>query len=149
MDDSQVEILLIEDNSGDVRLTIEALKEQQINNNLHVVNDGEEALAFLRNEGAYAAAPRPHLIFLDLNLPKRHGREVLAEIKNDERLKRIPVIVLTTSKSDEDIAKSYDLHANCYIIKPADFERFVEIIHSIKEFWFSVAVLPDSSGNEK
>ncbi len=149
MDDSYVEILLIEDNSGDVRLTIEALKEQQISNNLHVVNDGEEALAFLRNEGAYAGAPRPHLIFLDLNLPKRHGLEILAQIKTDEKFKSIPVIVLTTSKSDEDIAKSYDLHANCYIIKPSDFERFVEIIHSIKEFWLSVAVLPDSSGDEK
>jgi chemotaxis family two-component system response regulator Rcp1 len=137
-----LDILLVEDNPGDVRLTQEALKENQLHNSLHVTRTGVEAMAFLRQEGEYADAPRPGLILLDLNLPKKDGREVLAEIKNDENLKRIPVVVLTTSKAEEDILKTYDLHANCYITKPVDLDRFIEVVQSIKDFWFAVVELP-------
>lgn len=137
-----IEILLVEDNPGDVRLTIEALKEGRVRNRLSVARDGVEALAFLRREGPHAQAPRPDLILLDLNLPRRDGREVLAEIKDDAVLRRIPVVVLTTSKAEEDILRTYDLHANCYITKPVDLEQFIRVVHSINDFWLSVVCLP-------
>lgn len=137
-----VEILLVEDNPGDVRLTQEGLKEGKVRNTLHVVRDGVEALAFLRREGEYAHAPRPDLILLDLNLPKKDGREVLAEIKEDPILRRIPVVVLTVSKAEEDILKTYDLHANCYITKPVGLEQFIRVVKSIDDFWFSIVKLP-------
>lgn len=140
-----VEILLVEDNPGDVRLTIEALKEGKVRNNLAVAKDGVEALAFLRQEGAYAGATRPDLILLDLNLPRKDGREVLAEIKEDPDLRRIPVVVLTTSKAEEDILRTYDLHANCYITKPVDLEQFISVVRSIDDFWLSVVRLPPKS----
>jgi CheY-like chemotaxis protein len=138
-----IEILLVEDNPGDVRLTREGLKDGKINNNLHVVKDGVEALSFLHKHNGYANAPRPDLILLDLNLPKKDGREVLAEIKTDENLRRIPVVILTTSDAEEDIVKTYDLHANCYITKPVDFNQFIQVINNIEEFWFTVVKLPD------
>ena len=141
-----IELLLIEDNPGDVRLAREGLKEGKILNRLHVARDGEEALAFLRREGAFADVPRPDLILLDLNLPKKDGREVLAEIKADPRLLRIPVVVLTTSEAEEDVLRSYDLHANCYISKPMDLERFIEVIMAIEQFWFTIVQLPDGHG---
>ncbi|WNG14155.1 response regulator [Cystobacter fuscus] len=137
-----IEILLVEDNPGDVRLTIEALKEGKVSNRLSVARDGVEALAFLRREGAHASAPRPDLILLDLNLPRRDGREVLAEIKADAKLRRIPVVVLTTSKAEEDILRTYDLHANCYINKPVDLDQFISVVRSIDDFWLSVVRLP-------
>ena len=137
-----IEILLVEDNSGDVRLTIEALKEGKVRNRLSVARDGVEALAFLRREGPHASAPRPDLILLDLNLPRLDGREVLAEIKTDARLRRIPVVVLTTSKAEEDILRTYDLHANCYINKPVDLDQFISVVRSIDDFWLSVVRLP-------
>ncbi|MDG6256397.1 MAG: response regulator [Methanomicrobiaceae archaeon] len=137
-----VEILLVEDNPGDVRLTKEALREGKVRNNLHIVMDGEEAMAFLRKEGEYAGAPRPDLILLDLNLPRKDGREVLAEIKDDEDLKSIPVVVLTTSQAEEDVARTYNLHANCYITKPVDLEQFLHVVHSIENFWLSIVKLP-------
>lgn len=137
-----VEILLVEDNPGDVRLTELALKENKIVNNLHVASDGVEAMQFLLHKGDYADSPRPDVILLDLNLPKKDGREVLAEIKAHEQLKRIPVVILTTSEADEDIIKTYDLHANCYITKPVDFEQFIQVVHTIEGFWFSIVRLP-------
>jgi CheY-like chemotaxis protein len=137
-----IEILLVEDNPGDVRLTMEALKEGKVRNNLNVVTDGVEALAFLRRHGKYGDAPQPDLILLDLNLPKKDGREVLGEIKLDEALKRIPVVVLTTSRAEEDILRSYNLHANCYITKPVDLERFFTVVKSIEDFWLTVVKLP-------
>jgi CheY-like chemotaxis protein len=137
-----IEILLVEDNPGDVRLTREALKDSKLNNNLHVVNDGLEALAFLRKEGKYINAPRPDLILLDLNLPKKNGRDVLTEIKEDPDLKRIPVVILTTSSAEEDIIKSYNSHANCYITKPVDFEQFIKVVKKIEDFWFTIVKLP-------
>jgi two-component system, chemotaxis family, response regulator Rcp1 len=137
-----IEILLVEDNPGDVRLTKEALKEGRLRNNLNVAPDGVEALAFLRREGRFADVKRPDVILLDLNLPKKDGRQVLAEIKRDERLRRIPVVVLTTSKDEEDILRSYDLHANCYITKPVDLDAFIGIVRSIEEFWLGVVQLP-------
>ncbi|HXE74057.1 MAG TPA: response regulator [Candidatus Xenobia bacterium] len=137
-----IEILLVEDNPGDVRLTLEALKEAKVSNNLNVVADGVEALAFLRRQGKHSEAPRPDLVLLDLNLPRKDGREVLGEIKQDEALKRIPVVVLTTSRAEEDILKSYDLHANCYITKPVDLERFLTVVKSIEDFWLTVVKLP-------
>jgi len=136
------EILLVEDNPADVRLTMEALKEEKFHSNLHVVTDGEEALAFLRRQGKYSKAARPDLILLDLNLPKVDGREVLREIKGDDRLKSIPVVVLTVSKSEEDILKSYKLHANCYITKPVDLTQFVKVAQSVQEFWLTIVKLP-------
>ena len=136
------EILLVEDNPGDVELTREALSDAKISNNLHVVQDGVEAMAFLRHQGRYAGAPRPDLILLDLNLPKKDGREVLTEIKEDADLRIIPVVVLTTSKADEDIMKSYRQHVNSYITKPVDFAGFTKVVKSIECFWFSVVVLP-------
>ncbi len=137
-----IEILLVEDNPGDVRLTIEALKEGKVSNNLSVARDGVEALAFLRREGSFSQAPRPDLVLLDLNLPRKDGREVLAEIKVDPLLRRIPVVVLTTSKAEEDILRTYDLHANCYITKPVDLEQFISVVRSIDDFWLSVVKLP-------
>ncbi len=139
-----IEILLVEDNPGDVRLTIEALKEAKVINHLTVVKDGVEALAFLRRQGSYTTAPRPHLILLDLNLPRKDGREVLADIKTDDNLKRIPVVVLTTSQDEQDVLKSYNLHANCYITKPVDLDQFVRVVRSIEDFWLGIVVLPAS-----
>jgi CheY-like chemotaxis protein len=139
-----IEILLVEDNPGDVRLTIEALKDGKVSNRLHVVKDGVEALVFLRQEGPYAAAPRPDVILLDLNLPKKDGRQVLEEIKADEHLRRIPVVVLTTSSSEQDILRTYDLHANCYITKPVDLEQFIDVVRGIEDFWLTVVKLPNS-----
>lgn len=136
-----VEILLVEDNPGDVRLTLEAFKEGKICNRLSVVGDGVEALAFLRREGRYANASRPDLILLDLNLPKKDGRDVLAEIKVEEHLKRIPVVVLTTSNAEIDILKTHDLNADCYITKPVDFAQFVTVVKLIEAFWFTVVKL--------
>jgi two-component system, chemotaxis family, response regulator Rcp1 len=137
-----IQVLLVEDNPGDVRLTKEALKEGKLLNQLTVVGDGVEALSFLRKEGIYADALQPELILLDLNLPKKDGREVLAEIKAAPNLRRIPVVVLTTSSSEEDILKIYDLHANCYITKPVDLEQFMGVVKSIEDFWVSVVKLP-------
>ena len=137
-----IEILLVEDNPGDVRLTQEALKEGKVYNNLHWAKDGVEALEFLQREGKYADAPRPDIILLDLNLPKKDGREVLAVIKKDDHLKHIPVVVLTTSKADEDVLKSYELHANCYVTKPVDLEKFIVVVQSIDRFWLTVVTLP-------
>jgi chemotaxis family two-component system response regulator Rcp1 len=137
-----IELLLVEDNPGDVRLTEEALREGKVRNHLHVAADGVEALAYLRREGQHAHAPKPDLILLDLNLPKKNGREVLEEIKADPDLRRIPVVILTVSKAEEDIMKSYNLHANCYITKPVDLDRFLEVVKSIEDFWLTVVVLP-------
>ncbi len=137
-----IQILLVEDNPGDVRLTREVLKEGRINNTLNVVEDGVEALAFLRHEGAYADAKRQDLVLLDLNLPKKEGREVLAEMKADPVLRRIPVIILTTSSAELDILDAYDLHANCYIPKPVDLDQFTTVVRSIEDFWLSIVKLP-------
>jgi CheY-like chemotaxis protein len=137
-----ISILLVEDNPGDVRLTMEALKEGKVNNDLRVAADGVEAIAMLRREGKHAGLPRPDLILLDLNLPRRDGREVLAEIKSDPVLKRIPVVVLTTSKAEEDVVRTYDLHANCYVTKPVDLDQFIHVVRSIDGFWLSVVELP-------
>lgn len=137
-----VEILLVEDNEGDVRLTREALKEGRIRNRLSVVYDGEQAIAFLKRVGEYADAPRPDLILLDLNLPRLDGREVLASIKNDVALKQIPVVVLTSSRTERDLLSAYDQHANCFINKPVEFDQFIEVIRSIEDFWLTIVVLP-------
>jgi two-component system, chemotaxis family, response regulator Rcp1 len=137
-----VEILLVEDNLGDVRLTIEALREGKINNNLHVAKDGVEALSFLKHQAGYEDSPVPDLILLDLNLPRKDGRELLLDIKEDADLRRIPVVVLTTSKAEEDIVKSYDLHANCYITKPVDLDKFIEVIRAVENFWLTIVKLP-------
>jgi CheY-like chemotaxis protein len=137
-----IEILLVEDNPGDVRLTIEAFKEAKVCNKLNVVEDGEEAISYLRNEGKYSNAPIPDLVLLDLNLPKKDGREVLSEIKNDSLLKKIPVIILTTSQAEEDVLKSYELNANCYVSKPVEFKQFLNVIRSVEDFWLSVVKLP-------
>jgi two-component system, chemotaxis family, response regulator Rcp1 len=137
-----IEILLVEDNAGDVRLTVEALREGRVPNNLHVASDGVEALAFLRRQGPFEAAARPDMILLDLNLPKKDGREVLAEIKADPDLRRIPIVVLTTSQAERDILQSYNLHANCYITKPVDIDAFFAVVRSIDSFWLAVVRLP-------
>ena len=137
-----VEILLVEDNPGDVRLTQEALRAGKVWNRLHHAEDGDAALAFLRKEGKYAGAPRPDVILLDLNLPRKDGREVLSEIKGDPRFAMIPVVILTTSKAEEDVLRSYGLHANCYIVKPMDFNRFAEVVSVIENFWFCIVKLP-------
>jgi two-component system, chemotaxis family, response regulator Rcp1 len=139
-----VKILLVEDNPGDVRLTREALKEGKVHNEMYVVQDGQAAISFLNRQGEYADAPRPDVILLDLNLPKMDGREVLAVIKNDPSLKRIPVIVLTTSEDERDILKSYDLHANAFVTKPVDLDRFIEIVGKIEGFWLTIVKLPPS-----
>jgi CheY-like chemotaxis protein len=137
-----IEILLVEDSSTDVLLAEEALLHAKISNTLHVVKDGVEAMAFLRMQGKYAQVPRPDLVLLDLNLPRKDGREVLAELKADSNLRSIPVVVLTTSKTQEDVLAAYDLHANCYITKPVDFEQFANVILAIDQFWFTVVTLP-------
>ena len=139
-----VEILLVEDNPGDERLTREALKEGKVYSNLHWVKDGVEALEFLRKKGKYSSTPRPDIILLDLNLPKKDGREVLQDIKSDETLKRIPVVVLTTSKAEEDVLRTYNLHANCYVTKPVDLEKFITVVQSIDRFWLTVVTLPNA-----
>ncbi|CAN5834996.1 response regulator [soil metagenome] len=137
-----VEILLVEDNPGDVRLTREALREGKVRNNLNVASDGVEALAYLRREGQYAGATRPDLILLDLNLPKKDGREVLAEIKQDPSLRHIPVVILSSSPAEQDIIRAYDLHANCYVTKPVDLDQFITVVKSIEDFWFTIVRLP-------
>jgi CheY-like chemotaxis protein len=143
-----IEILLVEDNLGDVDLTREALENGKFRNTLHVVRDGEAAMAFLRRKGKYVGVPCPGLVLLDLNLPKKDGREVLAEMKSDKDLKRIPVVVLTTSKADEDILSSYDLHANCFITKPIELNQFVKVVQAIEDFWLTIVKLPPN-GAEK
>ena len=140
--DKPVEVLLAEDNPGDVMLTKKALKRGKLANNLHVVTDGVEALSFLRHQGEYADAPRPDLVLLDLNMPRKDGQEVLEELKNDPELRRIPVVILTSSESEEDIVKSYELNANAYLTKPVDFDGFVEIVDRLEDFWFQVVKLP-------
>ena len=137
-----IEVLLVEDNPGDARLTQEALREGKLRNTVHHARDGVEALAFLKHEGAFHDAPTPDLILLDLNMPRKDGREVLAEMKQDPRLRLIPVVVLTTSEAEKDIIKSYELHANCYITKPVDLYKFIEIVQAIENFWLSVVTLP-------
>ncbi|HSI96391.1 MAG: response regulator [Methylophilaceae bacterium] len=139
-----VEFLLAEDNPGDVRLTKEALRESKISNNLNVVPDGVEAMAFLRREGKYADAPRPDVILLDLNLPKKDGREVLAEVKADPSLRLIPVVIITSSEAEQDVLKTYELYANCYVTKPVDLEQFIKVIQSIETFWLTIVTLPSS-----
>jgi len=138
-----IEILLVEDNPGDARLAFEALKDSKLKNNLYLATDGVEAMDFLRKNGKFSNSPRPDLILLDLNLPRKDGREVLAEIKNDESLKRIPVVILTISKAEEDIIKSYNLHANCYVTKPLDLDQFMLVVRSIEDFWLSIVKLPN------
>jgi len=144
-----IEILLIEDSPGDVCLTREALKEGKVLNNLNVVKDGVEAIAFLRREGQYAHAVRPNLILLDLNLPRKNGTEVLAEIKEDPELKRIPVVILTVSQAEEDIIKTYNLHANCYIKKPVELNQFLEVVKAIEDFWLVIVKLPPDGSKPK
>jgi two-component system response regulator len=141
-----VEILLVEDSPGDARLTKEALKGSKVINTLHHVQDGVEAMAFLRHQGVYANAPSPNLILLDLNLPRKNGLEVLAELKADARLRHIPVVILTISKSEEDIVKAYDRNANCFITKPIDFQQFMKVIKSIEQFWLAIVKLPPKEG---
>ncbi|HWF02583.1 MAG TPA: response regulator [Candidatus Angelobacter sp.] len=138
-----IDILLVEDNPGDVRLTQEVLKESRVGNNLMVATNGEEALACLRREGAFADAPRPGLILLDLNLPKKNGHEVLEQIKEDPDLRRIPVVVLTSSQAEQDILKTYNLHANCFISKPVDLAQFITVVKSIEDFWLAIVKLPN------
>jgi two-component system, chemotaxis family, response regulator Rcp1 len=137
------EIVLVEDNDGDVRLIVEAFKENKFLNNLHVAKDGVEAMEFLHKEGKYADAVHPDLILLDLNLPKKDGHEILGEVKADPHLKRIPVIILTSSKAEADIIKAYDLHANCYITKPIDMDQFIKVVRSIEDFWLTIVKLPE------
>lgn len=137
-----IEILLADDNEGDVRLALETLRESKIHNHVNVVHDGVQAMAYLRREAEFANALRPDLIMLDLNMPRKDGREVLAEIKSDDDLKRIPVVVLTISQAEQDILKSYNLHANCFITKPVDLQQFVRVVQSIEEFWFAIVKLP-------
>jgi len=146
MDGKAIEILLVEDNPGDVRLVREVFKDAKVANNIHVAEDGVEAMDFLRNEGRFADSVRPDLILLDLNLPKKDGREVLTEIKTDDALKRIPVIVLTTSSAEEDIMKSYGAYANSYITKPINLSQFIDVVRSIEDFWLTIVKLPP---NEK
>ena len=140
-----IEILLVEDNPGDVRLTVEGLNEGKVRNNLHVAKDGVEALSFLRRQGEHADAVRPDLILLDLNLPRKDGREVLADIKADPDLKTIPVVVLTTSRAEQDVLHSYELQANCYITKPVDLDQFITVVKSIENFWLTIVTLPHPS----
>ncbi|MBC8505087.1 MAG: response regulator [Anaerolineales bacterium] len=140
-----VEILLVEDNPGDIRLTREALKEGKVSNNLYIAKDGVEGLEFLRREGEHANAIRPDLVLLDLNLPRMDGRELLEIIKADDDLKRIPVVILTTSKSEEDVLETYNLHANCYITKPVDLDQFLKVVKTIEDFWMTIVKLPSNS----
>jgi chemotaxis family two-component system response regulator Rcp1 len=143
-----IDILLVEDNPGDVELAREALESCKMHNRLHTVDDGEKAMAFLRQQGPYAEVPRPDLILLDLNLPRKDGREVLAEVKADDDLKRIPIVILTTSRAEEDVLKSYNLHANCYITKPMNLDQFLHVVHSIQDFWLSIVVLPPNGAKK-
>jgi two-component system, chemotaxis family, response regulator Rcp1 len=143
-----IEILLVEDNPGDIRLAKEALEESKLRNNLNIVMDGIEAIKYLRQEDNYLNVSVPDLILLDLNLPKKNGEEVLREIKNDDMLKYIPVVVLTSSKADEDIFKAYNLHANCFITKPVDFMQFIKVVKSIEEFWFTIVKLPNRNNSD-
>jgi CheY-like chemotaxis protein len=140
-----IEILLVEDNPGDIRLTQEALKENKIRNNLYVAKDGVEAMQFLRQINGFKDAPRPDLVLLDLNLPKKDGREVLAEIKTDEKLRAIPVVILTTSDAEDDVAKAYQMYANCYVRKPIDLNRFIDVVKVIENFWLSIVELPPNN----
>jgi len=137
-----IQILMVEDNPDDIELTVEALKDARVANHLTVVQDGEEALSYLRCRGKYPQAVRPDLILLDLNMPRKNGRDVLRDIKNDPKLKRIPVVILTTSQAEDDILHTYDLHANCYITKPVDFNQFLKVVRSIEDFWLTVVKLP-------
>jgi CheY-like chemotaxis protein len=141
-----INILLVEDNPGDARLAVEALKDRKVHNKLYRVEDGVEAMRFLRCQGEYARVPTPDLILLDLNMPRKDGREVLAEIKEDSQLRMIPVVILTTSDAERDLIKSYHLHANAYVVKPIDLERFIEIVQAIEDFWFSIVKLPQGRG---
>jgi chemotaxis family two-component system response regulator Rcp1 len=141
-----IEILMAEDNPGDVRLTMEALRDAKVLNRMSVAVDGVETMAFLRRQGEYANAPRPDLVLLDLNMPRKDGREVLAEVKADPDLRRIPVVVLTTSTAEKDIMESYDLHANCYIAKPVDLDQFLDVVKSIEDFWLTIVKLPAAKG---
>ena len=143
-----IEILLVEDNPGDADLAREALEGSKFNNILNVVDDGEKAMAYLRRDGLYAEVSRPDLILLDLNIPKKDGRQVLSEIKEDDDLKRIPVVILTTSRAEEDIIKSYNLHCNCYITKPIDLNQFLSVVRAIEDFWLSIVVLPPNGAKE-
>lgn len=142
LDAQPIDILLVEDSPADVRLTEEALKEARVINTLHVASDGEQAMDFLLRRGRFADAPRPHLILLDLNLPRKDGRAVLAEVKSDPSLRSIPVVVLTTSRDEQDVLRAYGLNANCYITKPVDFDRFIDVVKAIEDFWLAVVVLP-------
>ena len=144
MNGTPIQILLVDDSEADVRLATEALKAAKVANSIHVVHDGVEALEYLRRQGAYATAPRPDLILLDLNMPRKNGRQVLVELKSDPDLRNIPVVVLTTSSDEEDVAKSYDLHANCYIVKPVSFDGLIKVVKSLDQFWLSVVRLPPS-----
>jgi len=146
MGTTAIEILLVEDSPADVRLTIEALKEAKVANRLTVMDDGVKAIDFLQRNGSHSDAPRPDLILLDLNLPRKDGREVLAEIKADPVLRRIPVVVLTTSNAQEDVLKAYELHANCYITKPVDFRQFMKVVKAIEDFWLTIVKLPSERG---
>jgi len=137
-----IEVLLVEDNPGDVRLMQEALKDAKVRNNLHVVNDGDEAMSFLRRQEKYSDSPEPDLIMLDLNLPGKDGREVLQEIKTHPALMHIPVVIVTTSSAEEDILESYSLHANCFVKKPVNLEQFIKVVHAIEDFWFTIVKLP-------
>ncbi len=140
-----IQILLVEDNPGDARLAVEALKDSKVRNSLHHVGDGVEALAYLRREAPFADAPVPDLILLDLNMPRKDGREVLAEIKEDPDLRLVPVVVLTTSAAERDLLKTYDLHANAYVVKPLDLDQFIEVVQAIESFWFTIVKLPQVS----
>ncbi len=139
---NSIDILIVEDNPGDARLIMEVLNENKIFNSVYIVKDGVEAMDFLHTKGKYQESPKPDLIILDLNLPRKDGREVLAEIKSDDELKRIPVVIMTISQAEEDIFKSYNLHANCFVTKPIDLDQFIKVIKSIEDFWFSVVKLP-------
>ena len=143
-----IEILLVEDNPGDADLAREALEGSKFHNILNVVDDGEKAMAYLRRDGLYTEVSRPDLILLDLNIPKKDGRQVLAEIKEDDNLKRIPVVILTTSRAEEDVIKSYNLHCNCYITKPIDLNQFLSVVRSIEDFWLSIVVLPPNGAKK-
>ena len=143
-----IEILLVEDNPGDADLAREALEGSKFHNILNVVDDGEKAMAYLRRDGLYTEVSRPDLILLDLNIPKKDGRQVLAEIKEDDNLKRIPVVILTTSRAEEDVMKSYNLHCNCYITKPIDLKQFLSVVRSIEDFWLSIVVLPPNGAKK-
>jgi CheY-like chemotaxis protein len=144
-----MEILLIEDNPADIRLTMEAFQELKVPNHVHVVMDGVEAMAYLRHEGKHQDAPLPDLILLDLNLPLKNGREILEEVKNDDHLRHIPVVVLTTSRAEEDVLQAYQLHVNCYLTKPSDLDQFFKVIQEIQRFWFGVARIPRYVGSEE